>query len=596
VNDSEDVLAQARRAAGGDIWEDLRSIKVAGTIGAGGLSGPYEQLVDLQIGRLVTSYTLGPAKVARGFDGSVAWQRSPTGEVGVQDSEAGLRAASTDAYLNARGYLFRSRWTSTTEALGMRSEKAGRFAVIRVVPVNGQAIELWFNRDTHLLDRAVQNVAGKDSVKRFSDYRSVDGVWLPFRIATGSGDPRYDVVIELTDVTLDPETPEAAFAAPVQAFDDVRILRGARRSVVPIEVVNNHVYLSATVNGRAFRFLLDTGGVNLLTAEAAARADLRSEGALEARGPGEQSVTAGFARIDEIVIGNGVTLDRQLFRVLPMPGFEQVEGTTIDGLLGFEVFKRLAVQIDYVKRTCVFTMPTDFVPPAEAERLPITFYAHIPCVSAMLDGIAGQFWLDTGNRNALTLWAPFVETHQLATRYSARSETTIGWGVGGSATGRVARGGTLRLGNFTVKSPVLTMAGDTGGVTSMRDVAGNIGGDLLRRFVVALDYSRKTVHLAPNSASDEPFYYDRSGMWINRQGHNFVIKAVLPNGPAVDGDLRIDDVITTIDGRSAASVELDALRRMLRESPAGSVLRFDVVRGAAPLQKAVRLRDLIGNE
>jgi hypothetical protein len=193
---------------------------------AGGVSGPYEQLVALDVARSVTSYTLGPAEVARGFDGSVAWQRSPTAEVGVEDSEAGQRAASTEAYLNARGYLLHSRWNSTTEALGMRSENGRSFDVIRVVPLCGQPVELWFDRDTH------------------PPYRS------SFSTTSGS------------------------------------------------------------------------------------------------------------------------------------------------------------------------------------------------CICATLDGIAGQFWLDTGNRNALTLGAPLVEAHQLATRYAATPDTTIGWGIGGSATGRVARGGT----------------------------------------------------------------------------------------------------------------------------------------------------------
>jgi S1-C subfamily serine protease len=152
------------------------------------------------------------------------------------------------------------------------------------------------------------------------------------------------------------------------------------------------------------------------------------------------------------------------------------------------------------------------------------------------------------------------------------------------------------LGGVAVRAPVLTLAGASDGVTSIRNVAGNIGGDLLRRFVVAFDYARTAVHLTPNSAPDEPFHYDRSGMWINGQGDDFVIKAVLAGGPAAEVGLRIDDVITAIDGSGAASVELDALGRMLRESPAGSEFRVDVVRAARTLQKVIRLRDLIANE
>jgi C-terminal processing protease CtpA/Prc len=130
-------------------------------------------------------------------------------------------------------------------------------------------------------------------------------------------------------------------------------------------------------------------------------------------------------------------------------------------------------------------------------------------------------------------------------------------------------------------------------VIPIRDVAGNIGGDLLRRFLVTLDYSRKVVHLQSNSPPEAPFYYDRAGMWINRHGRDFLIRAVLANGPAADADLRVNDIITTIDGRSAASLELDAVRRSLRESPAGTELLVEVLRAATPLRKAVRLRDLI---
>jgi PDZ domain/Aspartyl protease len=591
VTEHDAVLERVRAAAGGDTWRTLRTIRTVGTVSAGGLSGPYEQLVVLKDGRSVTSLTLGPATATKGFDGSAAWQRSPTGEVSVQDSDAGIRAAATDAYLNARGYFFTSRWDAATEALEPRTDNGVGFDVIRVAPVRGQPVDLWFNRDTHLLDRSVLNIAGTVSVKRFADYRRVGGIWLPFRTTTGGGDPRYDVVVELSEVTLDAQAGDAAFAAPLQTFDDVRILGGGPGSVVPIDVVNNHIYLSATVNGHALRFLLDTGGVNLLTTEAAARAGVRTEGAFEARGPGEKSVSAGFTRLDELVIGGKIALDRQLFRVLPMPGFEQVEGTPMDGLLGFEVFKRLTVQIDYVKRTCTFTLPAEFTPPPEAVSLPLTFYAHHPSVSGTLDGCSGQFWLDTGNRNALTLWAPFVEAHRLATRYPVTPETTIGWGVGGSASGRVARGGVLTLGEIKVRAPVLTLAGDS--VIPIRDVAGNIGGDLLRRFLVTLDYSRKVVHLQSNSPPEAPFYYDRAGMWINRHGRDFLIRAVLANGPAADADLRVNDIITTIDGRSAASLELDAVRRSLRESPAGTELVVEVLRAATPLRKAVRLRDLI---
>ena len=85
---------------------------------------------------------------------------------------------------------------------------------------------------------------------------------------------------------------------------------------------------------------------------------------------------------------------------------------------------------------------------------------------------------------------PFVEEHGLAARYATTAETTIGWGIGGRAQGRLARGGRLALGGLHVDAPVLRLPVDNGGALAIRHVAGNIGGEILRRFVVTLDYAR----------------------------------------------------------------------------------------------------------
>lgn len=42
-----------------------------------------------------------------------------------------------------------------------------------------------------------------------------------------------------------------------------------------------------------------------------------------------------------------------------------------------------------------------------------------------------------------------------------------------------------------------------------------IGGEILSRLVVAFDYARRVVHLAPNADAGRRFAADRAGMWIN---------------------------------------------------------------------------------
>jgi hypothetical protein len=590
---ADTLLARALAAAGGSAWARVRTLRLQGSVRAGGLSGPYEQWIALESGRHAMRMTLGPAVMAGGYDGEQAWQRSANGEVLVQDADAGRRAAATDAWIHARGWWFPDRRGAAIESLGRREADGAAFDVLRCVPAGGQWVELWFDADSHLLARLVQEVLGKPALRRFDDYRETGGLRIPFRIASGNGDPRFDRVIEIAAVAIDEATPPGAFAVPPQAFTDVAFLAGGRQARVPVEIHGNHVFMPVEIAGHRLRFLLDTGGVNLLAATAAQRIGVASTGAIEARGPGERSVGSGFARVERLVIGGAVALERQLLRVLDLPGFDDVEGVQVDGVLGVELFKRLAVQIDYPASAVLLADTATFVPLPSSVALPITFFGHFPGVAAELDGVAGQFWLDTGNRGGLVLLVPFVEEHGLAARYRTTPVTTIGWGIGGRAQGRLARGGRLDLGGVAVDRPVLRLPLDNGGALAIRHVAGNIGGEILRRFVVAFDYARRVVHLARAEEAARPFDADRSGLWINRDDRGAVVGAVMAGSPADEAGLRVGDVLAAVDGEPASGLGLDALRRRLAESAAGTRVVFGVLRGGAVVQAAVVLRDLV---
>ena len=590
---AEQLLARALAAAGGPAWARVRTLRVDGRMRAGGLEGPCEQWIDLPTGRHAMRLALGPAAMASGFDGVHAWQRGPNGEVVVQDAEAGRRAAATDAWIHARGWWFAERHPASVEPAGRREADGLVFDVLHCVPAGGQWVELWFDARTHRLARLVQEVLGAPWVRRFDDEREVGGLRLPYRVATGNGDPRFDRALTIEAIAVDLEPPAGVFEPPPQEFTDVVFADGATQAVLPFELLNNHVFVAATVGGHALRLLLDTGGVNLLSTRAARRLGLESLGAIETRGPGAQAASSGFARVDRLEIG-GVALERQLLRVIDLHGFDAVEGVQVDGVLGVELFKRVVLRIDYARRELLLADPATFAAPAgEASRaLPITFFGHFPGVVAELDGLRGQFWLDTGNRGGVVLLAPFVAEHGLDARYRPGGATTIGWGIGGPVRGRVARGGRLLLGGLQVEAPVLRLPDGHGGALATRHVAGNIGGEILRRFVVTFDYPRRLVHLEPSPDAGKAFDVDRSGLWINAHAQGAVVASVMADGPGEQAGLRVGDVIVAIAGEPALAIGLDALRRRLAESPAGSRAVLDLRRGDQATQAALVLRDL----
>ena len=58
---------------------------------------------------------------------------------------------------------------------------------------------------------------------------------------------------------------------------------------------------------------------------------------------------------------------------------------------------------------------------------------------------------------------------------------------------------------------------DKGGSNADDNLAGNIGGGILKRFVVTFDYEHNTMYLKPIAGRIADLdTFDRSGMWINR--------------------------------------------------------------------------------
>ncbi len=339
--------------------------------------------------------------------------------------------------------------------------------------------------------------------------------------------------------------------------------------------------------------MLDTGGRNLLTPQAAAKAGVKSVGAFGGGGVGKKVVNQGVARVGEMIVGGTISFRDQAFIVEPLPHFDQIEGTKFDGLIGYEVLKRLVAQINYEERKVTFTRPSDFSSANTGQPIPFTFFGSTPMINGSLDSLSGQFAVDIGSRSGLTLWTPFVNAHQLVKRYRASLKTTIGWGVGGKAVGRVARGGIFLLGGIKISHPVITMQDAAGSPNSFKGDDGNIGGTILRRFTITFDYGHHTIYLRPNKSFSKPFDYDRSGMWINQGNGGFEVESLLANGPAAAAGLRLGDVIVSVDGTPASQMTLSDWRQSLREENPGTRIRLVVSRAKVVKSIDLVLRNLI---
>jgi len=569
------LIEAAKQAMGGAAWDRSRVWHESGELRSGGLSGHYESWESLDSLHNTGHFDLGPVSGSSGWDGTRAWTTDTTGEVRIETSSEAIAQAIQDAYRGAYGFFFPQRFESTREYVGARSVDGASYEVIKVTPKGAEPFEVWFDSTTHLLGREVQLTGPQPHTFIFSDFQRIDGLLLPTKtIDRIGGNPKYDTVSIAGSIRFGDPEQVSRYAPPPPPPNSAQWPAGKDRVSVPFKLLNNHIYVEASINHKPPQeFVFDTGATDVLDVGAAKRFDIPVQGALPGGGFGDKIEDFGFAKVKSVSLG-GLTLPDQVFGTMNSSGWIAVEGANSAGLLGYEFVKRAVLSIDYARRTLTFIKQTAFQPPQGATAIPFTFSEHVPMVSGALDGFPGEFEIDTGSRGALTLMAPFASAHGLIDKYHATHSATVGYGVGGPSKALLARGGTLTLGSVTIDAPVAEITTDKGGAAEAARTAGNIGGDLLKRFTLTLDYAHQTLWLQPNALAATPEVFDRSGLWISRAGDGGIAIADVATGSAAaDAGLAVGDEIVSINGQPARGIELYALRERFK-GPVGT--RFEL--------------------
>jgi len=595
ASDVDDILARSKEAAGGDAWDAVAGLYVEAAVAVGGLEGTIEGWEDVRTCRSSSAYELGPLRGAEGFDGEALWSQDKSGQVHLDNAGGARQRAINQAWRRCLAYWYPERWPAQLDYARYEDKGERTFHVLSVHPEGGRPFELWIDESTYLVDRTVDPGDMETRTDTYSDYRDVDvgggtKVRVAFGVRSSNGQEKFDQVVTIREVKVHREIDDALFKVPEAHVDDFTIADGASSAVLGFELLNHHIYVEAMINDKeGLRFLVDTGGANVLTPKAMERLGLEGQGTFEARGVGETSEEVGFTEVKRLGLGP-VELRDQVFFVIDMSSLYDVEGVDFDGLVGFEVFKRFVVTIDYEGRRLVLTRPEAFEYSGTGKVIPFTFDGHTPQVSGAVDGHEGLFTIDTGSRSSLTLHGSFAAESGLAEKYAAAPRVLSGWGVGGGVRARVVRAGVLRLGKEEIRSPVMDISEQEKGAFADSHVAANVGGGVLKRFTVTFDYGEKRMILERNGLYEVPDTYDRAGLWLNRDGDAFAVMDVTPGGPAEDAGLRVDDRIVAIDGRPASELRLPSVRERLRGEPVGTEVRLTIEGGR---EVVLRLRDLI---
>jgi hypothetical protein len=170
------VLAAAKAASGGAAWDRIDGLTERGS--HGGM--PYRTWLDFRRPGMRMESGAGEATRIHGFDGETDWTARGAGAAQVSRDPAFLRETVTTFYFSNSGYFFPDRFPAATRYLRQEAEGNRRFDAIEVAPEGGRPVELWFDRNTHLLARIVDRTGPPPVTITASDYRRVGGVLVAF--------------------------------------------------------------------------------------------------------------------------------------------------------------------------------------------------------------------------------------------------------------------------------------------------------------------------------------------------------------------------------------------------------------------------------
>ncbi len=540
------ILARHNKAAGATAArKDKTAHKVVYTVAAGGLSGTLTTW-DASGHRARTEVALGPLAITTGSDGKRRWEQDGAGNVRILGGEE-LSEDSADAGFSLEDYdpLGKSK-SGTKVILRPGKDKVTGCYVLDVLPKGGSGQTVYIDSKTYLVRQVTQHKNGMDSTVKFLAYQSRFGSQIPSRMQIGFVGLPLTIEATLASAVTLPTVSAALFQPPTLARDWRFLSPGVKEASLPFTSDGGEVVVAVSVNGHPLRLLLDSGaGSAFLSAEAARTAGLTTEGDLPALGYGGAAAT-GLVGDATLQLAQAVMLSHQVMHVIKDEGVtKQLTAMGVDGAVGYEIFSRFTVRIDYLNKILTLSDPALPQPAsAGAVALPLKLETRTPTILASVDSkAAARFLVDTGDTGALHLYTPYATANGLLPK--ADDPTVMkqqGVGVGGTLNEQISPGHALHLGTLLLQNvPVATMTG--GGISGVSSHAGGLGNGILSRFLVTFDYTHGRLTLAlpqrgiesPRAATPSTFSFARSMLQQARsfQALGFLMHSAPQVRPAV---------------------------------------------------------------
>ncbi len=210
------IADQYVKAAGGSkVLSKIHTMTLEGsfTNTADGKSGTYTLDTKLP-NRYYSELVIGDKNVIEAYNGKSAWHRTATGDLATLLGQEGLQLEAASSYYNSR-FLNLKKNKLALAFVGHVQVRGKDALQVEVTAPTGVKREVFFDPQSHLIVKETGAVGGVDEELLYDDYRTVDGVKLPYKIELHRGHDAYSV--DIARAAINGTVGERVFDFPIKS-------------------------------------------------------------------------------------------------------------------------------------------------------------------------------------------------------------------------------------------------------------------------------------------------------------------------------------------------------------------------------------------
>ena len=339
------------------------------------------------------------------------------------------------------------------------------------------------------------------------------------------------------------------------------------------DMIDGHIVLPVSINAsEPLNFVLDSGAAAMVILEShhTKSLPLKMGGELPVSGVGTgPNPVARIVEDTSLAVGN-VRLEGLSAIYLTqasVPFFDDLDEVYFDGVIGAPFFERFVVEIDYDRQLISFSEPASVEARIEHsgidwQVLSLQIDSGLPYLATQIgmgpeQSVAVKLLVDTGYRGPVSLTP---ETHD-GIDEPLEFFSMVSQGLSGDVDSKVGMSEYLALGSFALNKVPVSYS--ISGGESENGSNGLLGNEVLSRFNLVFDYPNERMFVVPNQRFAVPISADRSGLLIRPHRLGAVVKSIAIGSAGEGSDLRVGDIITSVDDKPMTPSSIAGLKRLL---------------------------------